>query len=360
MSRLYITPVIDTEQKLAEFLPRLRAATWVAVDTEADSLHAYPEKVCLIQISTVEGDVLVDPLADINLDPILDALSGHELIMHGADYDLRLLLKHHEFIPSAIFDTMLAARLLGETQFGYSSLVERFLGVKLEKGPQKANWAIRPLTERMEKYARNDTHYLRALVDKLKPALEAKGRLAWHQESCARLIEDCTQPRPIDYDAIWRIKGSHVLGRSGLAVLRELWQWRESEAVAANRPPFFVMSHETIVEIAAAAGTHRPYETLLPRHLSDRRRAGVLKAVSAGLKIAPDQFPKIFERTNHRPSEAERLRFLELQKRRDAHAKELGIDPTLIASRGALSELARDWKKSAPELMNWQRKLLEA
>jgi len=142
----YILRVIDTEQRLAEFLETLRKATWVAVDTEADSLHAYPEKVCLIQISTMAGDFLVDPLAKINLDPMLEALSGHELIMHGADYDLRLLLKHHEFVPTAIFDTMLAARLLGERQFGYSTLVEKYLGVKLEKGPQKANWALRPLT----------------------------------------------------------------------------------------------------------------------------------------------------------------------------------------------------------------------
>src|SRR3977135_2271207 len=97
----------------------LQGASWVAVDTEADSLHAYPEKVCLIQISTVAGDRLVDPLAGFNLDPLLDALSGHELIMHGADYDLRLLLKHHEFVPSAIFDTMLASRLLGDQHFGF-------------------------------------------------------------------------------------------------------------------------------------------------------------------------------------------------------------------------------------------------
>ena len=131
--------MIDTEQKLAAFLPKLRAATWVAVDTEADSLHAYPEKVCLIQISTVAGDELIDPLAKASLDPLLEALSGHELIMHGADYDLRLLLKHHEFVPSAIFDTMLAARLLGDRQFGFSTLVEKYLGVKLEKGAQKAN-----------------------------------------------------------------------------------------------------------------------------------------------------------------------------------------------------------------------------
>jgi len=357
--RFYIGAVIDTEQKLADFLPRLQSATWVAVDTEADSLHAYPEKVCLIQISTTDGDVLVDPLAGVNLDPLLDALSGHELIMHGADYDLRLLLKHHEFVPSAIFDTMLAARLLGEKQFGYSSLVEKFLGVKLEKGPQKANWAIRPLTERMETYARNDTHYLRALEDKLRAELSAKGRLKWHQESCARLIEECTHPKSVDEDAVWRIKGSHVLGRPGLAVLREIWKWREEEAVAANRPPFFVLSHETVVDIAAAAGTERPYESLLPKNMSDRRRSGLMKAVARGRGIPNDKLPRILEHKGHRPTEAERKRFVELEARRNERAGELGIDPTLIASRSTLSELARDWQKASADLMNWQRDLLE-
>jgi ribonuclease D len=350
--------VIDTEQKLAAFLLKLRAATWVAVDTEADSLHAYPEKVCLIQIGTVNGDMLVDPLSDIDLDPMLDSLSGHELIMHGADYDLRLLEKHHQFTPSAIFDTMLAARLLGEQQFGYSTLVEKFLDVKLEKGAQKANWALRPLTARMEQYARNDTRYLKPLADKLRSGLEAKGRLAWHQESCTQLIAECTRPRPADLDAVWRIKGSHRLGRPGLAILREVWQWRETEAIAANRPPFFVLSHESLVEVAAAAATQRSIESYLPRTFSERRHAGLAKAVQAGLKVAPDKFPKIAQRSNHRPTDAERKRFLELQKRRDAHAHQLGIDPTLIASRGTLSDLARHWDKHAGGLMNWQRELL--
>src|ERR1041385_1917275 len=153
--------MVDTEQKLASFLPQLERASWVAVDTEADSLHAYPEKVCLIQISTVSGDTLIDPLADFSIAPLLEALGGHQLIMHGADYDLRILRKHHEFIPSGIFDTMLAARLLCVRQFSLSHLADVFLGGKLEKGPQKANWALRPLTERMERYARNDTHYLK-------------------------------------------------------------------------------------------------------------------------------------------------------------------------------------------------------
>jgi ribonuclease D len=351
--------VIDTEQKLAAFLPKLSAASWVAVDTEADSLHAYPEKICLIQISTVAGDELIDPLAKINLDPLLDALSGHELIMHGADYDLRLLLKHHEFVPTAIFDTMLASRLLGDRHFGFSTLVEKYLGVKLEKGPQKANWALRPLTERMERYARNDTHYLRPLEDKLKPELNSKGRLAWHQETCMRLIAECTRPREVDEDA-WRLKGCYLLGRPALAILRELWQWREREAIAANRPPFFIISHEALVDIAGAAASRRPVEPLVPKHLSERRRAGLAAAVAQGTEVPPDKQPRILERTSHRPTDAERKRFLDLQKRRDAHAHNLGIDATLIASRAVMSDLARNWDQHAGELMKWQRELLQA
>jgi ribonuclease D len=351
--------VIDTEQKLAAFLPTLHAATWVAVDTEADSLHAYPEKVCLIQISTLAGDVLVDPLAAINLDPMLEALSGHELIMHGADYDLRLLLKHHEFVPSAIFDTMLAARLLGLRQFSLSNLVEAYLGVKLEKGAQKANWAMRPLTDRMERYARNDTHHLKPLADKLKPELEAKGRLAWHQESCARLIVACGRDPAPDLDAVWRVKGSHLLGRPALAILRELWRWRESEALTANKPPYFVMKHETLVEIAAASAMARPIDVLLPKHFSDRRRSGLMKAIAHGLGVSPEDHPKILRNIGRRPNEAERRRYLELQKHRDTHSTALGIDPTLIASRSMLSDLAHNWEKHQGELMAWQRELLK-
>jgi ribonuclease D len=351
--------VIDTEEKLAAFLPELHAAKWVAVDTEADSLHAYPEKVCLIQISTVAGDKLVDPLAPINLDPLFDAFNAHELIFHAADYDLRLLEKHHQFTPSAIFDTMLAARLLGEQQFGLSSLVEKFLGVKLDKGSQKADWAQRPLTARMEIYARNDTHYLKPLADKLKLELRQKNRLAWHQESCARLIVECSQPQSVDANSIWRIKGSYTLGRPALAVLRELWQWREGEAVAANRPPYFILSHERLVHIADAAAAHHSIENILSPRMSPRRRDSLFVAVKVALAIPASQHPEIIRHKFQRPTEVEFRRFRELEKIRDAHARELGIDPTLIASKATLGDLSRDWDKHAPELMNWQRDLLQ-
>jgi ribonuclease D len=355
---IIVSGVIDTDPKLVAFLEALTSAGWLALDTEADSLHAYPEKVCLIQISTVHGDRLIDPLASMDLDPLLAALQPRDLIMHGADYDLRLLYKHHAFVPRAIFDTMLAARLLGERQFGLGSLVEKFLGVKLDKGPQKADWARRPLTERMETYARNDTHHLKPLADKLSHELQQKQRLGWHQESCARLIADCTQTPAANGDSVWRVKGSFALGRPALAVLRELWQWRETEAIAANRPPFFILSHEKMVELAEAAAGHQAVDPLLPPRMSPRRRETFVSAIRTGLALSPDRYPEKIRHHHDRPTEAEMRRFRELERRRNAHAHKLGIDPTLIASKATMGELARDWERHAPELMNSQRELL--
>src|ERR1043166_8261400 len=119
---------------------------WIALDTEADSLHAYPEKLCLLQISHEKGDELIDPLARMNLARLWPALAPHQLILHGADYDLRLLRKTHQFVPQSIFDNMIASRLLGDREFGLTNLVSKYLGITLEKGSQKADWARRPLT----------------------------------------------------------------------------------------------------------------------------------------------------------------------------------------------------------------------
>jgi ribonuclease D len=351
--------VIESDVELSKLVVRLGTTPWIALDTEADSLHAYPEKVCLLQISTPAGDELIDPLANIDLAILLKAFAGHELIMHGADYDLRLLRKHHDFVPWAIFDTMLASRLLGSTQFGLTHLVAQYLGVTLEKGSQKADWAQRPLTERMENYARNDTRYLKPLADRLKGELEAKGRLSWHQESCARLISDCAQLRPPDPNLVWRLKGSHRLSRSALAVLREVWHWREGEATAANKPPYFILRHETLIEIAEMAAGGKSIEGLTPKKFSDHRHHGLIKAVKHGLAIPAQQQPELLRHTIRRVSDRDKRRSLELQQRRDARAVELGIDPTLIASRATLLDLAADWDAHQSELMNWQRELLK-
>jgi ribonuclease D len=230
--------------------------------------------------------------------------------------------------------------------------------VKLEKGAQKANWALRPLTERMERYARSDTHYLKPLSDRLKEELNAKNRLSWHHEWCAQLIAESGKAQVADPDA-WRLKGSHLLERPALAVLRELWHWREHEAIGANRPPFFILSHELMVKVAGAAVNGDSFDRVLPRHISERRRTALHIAVNRGLAVAPEHQPRVLRSKSRRPTEAERRRFSEFEKRRDTAAERLGLDATVIASRGTLSDLAYSWERHAPELMNWQRKLLE-
>ncbi len=188
-----------------------------------------------------------------DINPFLDALAGRELIFHAADYDLRLLRKHHEFTPSVIFDTMLAARLLGERQFGLGALVEKFLGVKLDKGPQKADWAQRPLTQRMENYARNDTHIPQAAGGKIAAPNSSPKAGSRGTRKAAR-------------GSSWNAPGRRSLipMTSGASRAARFWNAARSPSCAnsgtgANARPsppaarrFSCSSHETMVEIAAA------------------------------------------------------------------------------------------------------------
>lgn len=327
------------------------------MDTEADSLHAYPEKLCLIQFSVETDDFLVDTLAGLELGELLDSLRNRELIFHGADYDLRMLRKTFHFVPSDIFDTMTAARLLGYKQFGLGHLVERHLGVKLEKGPQKMNWARRPLTPRMEDYARNDTRYLKRLSDILRSELEAKGRLSWQKETCQQLITDCADIPTANRDQ-WRMKGSDRLDPRGLAVLRELWKWREKEAVLVNKPPFFVLNHDLLLRLAHEAAAIKNIEKVLPPRMSTRRREGILVAISHAQNIPEADLPNKRVAVLYQPTLAEQKRFIALRQQRDKKATELDIDPTLIASRSTLVLLSQDWDKYKVDLMKWQRELL--
>jgi ribonuclease D len=351
--------VIATNEALGEWLPCLDTADWIAIDTEADSLHAYPEKLCLLQLTANAGDFLIDPLSPaLDLAPLWSELAGRELILHGADYDLRLLKKDFNFSPSVVFDTMIAARLLGVEKFGLSNLVEQFLDVSLEKGPQKANWALRPLTPRMEEYARNDTRYLKPLSDLLRSQLEAKGRLSWHAEVCARLISECSILHTPDPDQLWRIKGNAKLERRGLAVLREVCQWREREAIVANRPLFFIMSPQRVVALSAAAAEAQPLEEFISHRYSPRRREQLDQAIKQGLAVPENQLPLHIRQKGVRMTALQKQKVVDIQALRDRHATELEIDPTLIASRATMTALAIDWDKAFETLMNWQKEIL--
>ena len=351
--------MINREENLAELVGRLRHAEWVAIDTEADSLHAYPEKLCLLQISIEGADELVDPLARLNLGPLLEALAAREIIFHGSDYDLRLLHRTVGFVPHSIFDTMIAARLCGGLEFGLANLVQKYLQRTLEKGSQKADWARRPLTPRMEEYARNDTRHLKPLSDLLRAELAAKGRLEWLRETCARLVVEGTTPRPEEsLRERWRLGGSSRLTRRGLGVLRELWLWREEVAIDLNRPPFFVLSHDTLLALSEAASADQPVEPLVPTRFPPHRRAGVLHAIERGRRLSPSQLPEIPRPERRRVTEAEKKRFADLKKKRDDVATALTLDPTLIASKSDLLELSKEQGAPAGLLMSWQSKLL--
>lgn len=337
----------------------IRDSSWVAVDTEADSLHAYPEKLCLLQFSVGSGDFLVDTLAGLDISALLDSLRNRELIFHGADYDLRMLRKTFNFVPTAIFDTMTAARLLGYTQFGLGHLVERHLSITLEKGPQKMNWARRPLTPRMEEYARNDTRFLKPLSDTLRAELSSRGRLTWQKETCDQLIMDCAEIPSANRDQ-WRMKGSDRLNPRGLATLRELWKWREREAIASNKPPFFVLNHDILLRLAHEAEHVKNIDRILPPRLSYRRKEGILHALAHAQQVPEEDLPQKRINVLYQPTVAEQRRFLALKQIRDHKATELQIDPTLIASRSTMVLLSQDWDKYKNDLMRWQRELLES
>lgn len=349
--------MIQTPAELERLLPAVRCAEWVGIDTEADSLHSYPEKLCLIQMSLPATEVLVDPLADCDLAPLWEALQGRGIILHGGDYDLRLLQRSQGFVPDRIFDTLTAARLLGRHEFGLHHLVKEFLGITLAKGSQKANWSIRPLTARMTEYALSDARYLRPLADCLRYRLEALGRLDWHVEVCQDLLEANTRPAEPKVRPAWQMKGASRLSPRGLAVLREIWHWRDQEAIAANRPPFFVLDHDRLLRIADRAAVNDGFVELIPRRYSQARRRSLILAVEQGMGASEADLPRVHRERGERMSERQKRQFEKLRDRRDHAAKALGLDPSFVASKGTLSSLALG-RDPEEHVLHWQAELL--
>jgi len=348
------SPIADGAQ-LAELFSRVELLDRVAIDTEADSLHCYREKLCLLQVSLPGRDYIVDPLAELDLAPLCAVLAQKEIVLHGADYDLRLLRRSLNFAACKIFDTVIAARLLGIGEFSLAALVERFFGVKLAKGSQKANWARRPLPERMVEYAMNDTHYLLPLADRLESQLREQDRLAWLGQSCERAIEQAAAERVRDVDEAWRIRGSGALRGSAAAVLRALWQWREKEAEAVDRPPFHILQNDELLRAAEsfASGSVPDYRYFLPR-----RRRAFRDAAQSALQLPEDEWPVSRRRFGTRPSAEVVRRSEELRHRRDRAARELELEPTFVAPRATLEAIAADQTRASALLVPWQQQLL--
>ena len=347
--------VISTPEQVGELISYIDPQNRVAVDTEADSLHCYREKLCLLQLSLPEGDFLVDPLAENDLGALADTLSRKEIVLHGADYDLRLLRRALDFRPTRVFDTVIAARLLGVREFSYAALVEKYFGIALAKGSQKANWALRPLSEKMEEYARNDTHYLLALAEKLEKQLIERDRLEWFQQSCERAMVSAAIDRERDMEEIWRIRGSGLIRGQEAAVLRALWYWRDREAQRFDRPSFHILRNDQLVEIARAAVRG---ETAQFRHFSERRARDFRATIEEALALKEAEWPETRRRRGERPTREMERAAEAMRKRRDQAADELKIEPSFIAPRATIDAISADSVCAEQLLVPWQRHLL--
>src|SRR6266403_6103385 len=347
--------VIASVSRLAELLPQIESVDRVAVDTEADSLHCYREKLCLLQVSLPGCDYIVDPLADVDLTLLGTALEQKEIVLHGADFDLRLLRRGLNFAAQCIFDTVIGARLLGIREFSLAALVKRYFDVELGKGSQKANWARRPLSARMLEYAMNDTHYLLPLVERLESQLKQFHRIDWLRQSCQRAVEQAAVERARDKDELWRIRGSGLLRGRAAAVLRALWQWREKEAEAADRPPFHILQNHELLNAAVSFASEK-----LPdyRHFSSRRRQVFRQAAQTAMRLSEEEWPVSLRRFGTRPSAGMMARTEELRRRRDRGARDLDLEPAFIASRSTLEAIAADEACATTLLVPWQRELI--
>ncbi len=348
--------LIDSSNALVDWCAAIARANVIALDTEGDSLHCYFEKLCLIQIGLPDRNILVDPLAAIDLSPLNATLEGKPLVFHGCDYDLRMLRRGIGFSPNNVFDTYHAARLAGIKEVGYASLVKFFFGIDLPKSSQKANWARRPLTLPMMKYALNDTRYLLDLSDRLAALLQAKQRWSWLEETCGRAVAAAATDRDRDLDKVWKVAGSAALRGQASAVLRELWFWRDAEAREVDRPAFQILRNEDLIAIARRAAETDFVE--LPGHLPSGRRRRLRESIERALRLPESAWPQAQSAPRVRSTAEQDQLFEVLKSKRDKVAAELELDPGVVAPRQALERVAREPESSSEVLMAWQCELL--
>ena len=347
---------VQTEAGLRALVEATAGAGLIALDTEAAGYHRYLDRICLIQLSTRNRTFIVDPLAVAALQPLEAILvdASTEVVLHDADYDLRLLWRDHGLRIAKLFDTKIAAQFAGEPSIGLASLVEKHLDVRLDKRHQRADWAQRPLTADMLEYAAEDTRHLPALRDILYAELERLGRLSWAEEEFDLIVATQGDVTTEDREAFLRIKNARDLRPRQLAALRELHGWREDVARERDVAPFRVLSNEALTDLARRmpeqAGGLAGVGGLSPA-LAQRRGAEILAAVQRARAIPDDQLP-VRPRGPRRPppDPALEARVEQLKRARDDAADALGLDRGFLMPRQRLEALARSRPNNAGEL----------
>ena len=363
------TPLyLDTPSLVDAFLASIATTRTLALDTEGASFHRFVDRIYLLQLSTREQTAIIDPLpigtpkrlGDLLEDPAV------EVVFHDADYDLRLLRQDYGWRVRHIFDTRIAAQLLGLKAFGLAALLERYFGVKLEKKHQRADWSMRPLTEDMLDYAAQDTIHLLELRDRLETDLARVGRLEWAREEFV-LLEDTHWGDEDSSNGFLRIKGARDLTRRELAILRELVPWRDSIARQLDRATFRIIGNEQLLEIARRQPVTRDELATIkgmPRGLLESRGQEALDAVQRGLGVPESDLPRFPKAPRWDRDPSFDTRVSALKTVRDAAATRLELDPGVLCARDRLEAVARrnpatrEELEVIPELRNWQRDVL--
>ena len=366
--RLDDVAYLDTAESVDRWMRGIASADLVALDTEGASFHRFVDRIYLLQISTRAQTAVIDPLpigSPSGLGALLES-ADTEVVFHDADYDLRLLWQDYGWHVRRIFDTRVAAQLLGIRAFGLAALLERFFGVKLDKKHQRADWSMRPLSRDMLEYAARDTMHLCELRDRLKDELDRRGRLSWAAEEFARLEGTRWEEDPPG-TAFLRMKGARDLVRRDLAVLRELVGWREAVARAQDRATFRVVGNEALLDLARLKPQTRDELAGVKgigRGLLDSRSRELLDAIGRGLQVPEAELPR-FPRTLRWDRDADfDSRVNALRAARDAVSDALDLDPGVLCPRDRLEAIARvrpqtiDALSAVPGVRRWQAEVL--
>lgn len=357
--------LIQTPEELEALAARLRREPLLAVDTEAASFHRYYDRIYLLQISSRTETAVVDPLAVGTLEPLQAPLAAPEveILFHDADYDLRLLDREYGFRATHLFDTRIAAQLLNEPGVGLAALLEKHFGLRLDKRFQRADWSARPLSPAMLEYAAADTRHLPALRDILREQLRERGRLEWAQEEFDLLEQIRGGPADGAEPGWLRLKGAKALRPRELAVLRELWEWREGVAQRADRATFRVLNNEPLLLMARQPPGDLAALRSVPGiggEQAERRGKEILAALRRGLELPDEELPRL-TRAPRRPADpAYEARLERLKQVRNQLAAKYELAPGVLCPNGTLETIARvhpatvDELATVAELRRWQ------
>lgn len=343
--------LITTQSDWRFCLEKLQAEPRLAIDLEANSMYAYREEVCLIQITIPGQDYIIDPLGVSDLSGLGDIVQNPaiEKVFHAAEYDLTLLKRQFGWQLQNLFDTMWAARILGYPRYGLASMLETVYGIVLDKRYQKSNWCKRPLSPEQLVYAQLDTHHLLQLRDHLEAELRAANRLEEAAETFAEQTRVKLSNNNFDPDDFWSISGAFDLTRQQQAVLKALSIYRDQEAHQRNQPLFKIFHDRTLIELAQATPTSIPaLRDVYGMSAGQTRRYGrqLLNVIAEGLQAPHPPYPL----RSQRPPEAAMNRYDKLHTWRKNTASQRGVESDVIISRDALWAIALQNPQTEAEL----------